>query len=73
MNPCVDNLEWVTEKENLNHGTIQKRKSERKSIPVNEYTVEGKFVRTWKSSRKIAEYINACELDDFKKILSIIL
>ena len=34
---------------------------------VNEYTVEGKFVRTWKLSRKIAEYINACELDDLKK------
>lgn len=38
QNNCVDNLEWVSIKDNANHGTRNKRVSKANSIPV--YCVE---------------------------------
>lgn len=50
MNACIDNLEWVTHKENSNHGTCGKRSANKRQYPLNQYSLDGRFIRTWKNS-----------------------
>ena len=50
-NPRADNLEWTTRKENANHGTNQQRIGMANSKPVNEYDIDGKYIRTWQSTK----------------------
>ena len=49
-NNHLSNLEWTTHKDNQNHGTRNKRISEKKSIPIAQLTLGGKLVNVWKSS-----------------------
>ena len=53
-NNCVENLMWVTRKE---HAALHKDKYDRIadmfSIPVYQYTLDGEFVREWKSTAEI--------------------
>ena len=54
-NNHLSNLEWVTHKENCNHGTRNDRIAEKMtngklSIPIAQLTQEGKFVKAWESS-----------------------
>lgn len=51
----TSNLEWVTHKENINHGTRNDRAAEKmtngkNSIPIVQLTLDGKYIRSWKSS-----------------------
>lgn len=55
-NPCIDNLEWVTCAQNSNYGEAQKRNESRRSKPINEYSITGKYIRTWKSAKAIYQY-----------------
>lgn len=57
-NPCVDNLEWVTATENLLHGSCQEKSNLGKSKPINEYTIDGKYVRTWLSMRSLSNFFD---------------
>ena len=57
LNPCVDNLEWTTYAKNLTYGTAQNRSSAKRNIPINEYGLDGTYIRTWKSAEKIYEYL----------------
>lgn len=50
-NPTIWNLEWVTPKENALHGTRNRRICLANSKPINEYDVDGKYIRTWKSAQ----------------------
>lgn len=50
INNSVENLEWVTSKENKNYGTRNKRISEKLSIPVCQYTIDGQYIRTFDSA-----------------------
>lgn len=56
LNPCIDNLEWITYAENSLHGTAQERSGERRSKPINEYDLDGRYLRTWKSVKEIYCY-----------------
>lgn len=57
-NNCVDNLEWCTQKYNVNYGTAIERmrkkniNNEKTSKPVLQYTTDGKFVREWPSMKE---------------------
>ena len=46
-NNCVENLEWCTYKYNSNYGTRNERISKIKGRPVNQYTLDGKFIKTY--------------------------
>ena len=50
-NPRADNLEWVTHKENTNYGQCPEKIGMRLSVPINEYDLDGTYIRTWKSSQ----------------------
>lgn len=64
-NNCVDNLEWCTQKYNVNYGNCQQRRvakidwkeisrkrTEKLSKTVLQYTKDGKFVREWSSTQE---------------------
>lgn len=44
------NLEWCTRRENVNHGTRNKRSGETQSKPVGQYTRSGELVKLWPST-----------------------
>lgn len=46
-NDCADNLEWCTPLYNTNYGTGIKRRSHTISRPVNQYTLDGVFIKRW--------------------------
>lgn len=52
-NNCVDNLEWMTSKENNNYGTHNERagkaSGKTRSKPVAQYSKDGEFVKIWPS------------------------
>lgn len=49
-NNSVHNLEWCTNKYNINYGTRTQRQAEKLSKPVLQYTKSGELVREWKST-----------------------
>ena len=55
-NCAVENLEWVTTQENASHGRRNKKISEIKAIPINEYDKNGQYIRTWVSGIAFSKY-----------------
>lgn len=55
-NPCVDNLEWVTYAQNSKYGKAQVKSADKRSVMVNEYDLDGTYIRTWKSAKDIYLY-----------------
>ena len=62
LNNMVENLEWCNHEYNNNYGTKQERykKSMRKSVgrKVNQYDLEGNFIKKWNCFAEIEEYLN---------------
>lgn len=48
-NNVSDNLEWCTSSYNANYGTRNERSRKNKMKPVNQYTKDGEFIRSWES------------------------
>ena len=51
-NNHVYNLEWCTNKYNLNYGTVKEKIAKALSKKVYQYTLDGEFVREWKSTQE---------------------
>lgn len=56
-NNCTSNLEWMTVKENVNHGTGVARRTKTQlngklSMPVLQLTLSGQIVRSWPSTKE---------------------
>lgn len=58
-NNCVDNLEWITFKENMNYGTKQDRESLIKTkYNVLQYDLDGNLIKKWFNLREIVKNTN---------------
>lgn len=52
-NNCVSNLEWITPKDNCNHGTRNERQGLGHSKPIEQYDLEGNFIKEWDSATQV--------------------
>lgn len=56
-NNAVSNLEWCDVKYNNNYGTHNERVANANSIPIIQFTVDGKYIMTWKSGTEVERII----------------
>ena len=56
-NNCVDNLEWCTAKYNANFGSRNEKTAEKCSKPVHQYTLDGEYIKTFKSVSEAAKAV----------------
>lgn len=59
FNNCAENLEWITHKQNCNHGTRIQRIKEKQNMAVLQYTLDGEFIAEYASMHIAAEAIKA--------------
>lgn len=52
-NNNIQNLEWCTASQNINHGTRNKRHAEKMSKAVCQYSLNGELIKVWQSTREI--------------------
>lgn len=58
LNNSADNLEWCTQKYNVNYGDgINKRKN-KVSVKINQYDLDGNYIKTWNSIKDAVRYYN---------------
>ena len=57
-NNRVDNLEWVTSKENCNYGNRNKKIANKLSKKINQYDLDGNFIKTWRNITEASKYYN---------------
>ena len=57
-NNSVENLEWCSSEYNNNYGTRNKRITKTLSKPVEQYTVDGKYIKTYSSLCEASNAIN---------------
>ena len=58
FNNKLSNLEWVTSKENNNHGMHNTRVAKALSKTIGQYTLDGKLVKIWQSTMEVERETN---------------
>lgn len=56
-NNCVDNLEWVNHSKNMKHA-YKTRLTQGPIKRVNQYDLEGNYIKTWKSITEARQELN---------------
>ena len=56
-NNCVSNLEWITPKDNCNYGTRNERQGLGHSKPIQQYDLEGNFIKEWESAAEVEKVL----------------
>lgn len=76
-NNSIENLEWCTNKENIRHSFDKLNKYEKgykignlNPVPVLQYTVDGKFVKEYKTRAEAARVIGKNQSDICKSVKS---
>lgn len=54
----VENLEWMSTKENINYGTHNERSAKARSKSVAQYSKDGKLLEVWSSAREAARQLS---------------
>ena len=57
-NNCVENLEWMTSKENNQHGTRTERATKAKSKSVAQYSKDMELIQVWASTHEAARRLD---------------
>lgn len=57
-NNRVSNLEWCTHKYNINYGSCIERRVNKQKKPVNQYTLDGVFIRQWTSAGEASKELH---------------
>lgn len=57
-NNHVDNLEWCNHTYNINYGNRTKKAKEKLSTKINQYDMEGNFIKTWNCMNDAIRYYN---------------
>ena len=55
MNNIVSNLEWCNSTYNNNYGNCKRKISEANSIKINQYDMDGNFIKQWNSMKEASE------------------
>lgn len=63
-NNNVKNLEWCSEKYNRYYGTNIERQALKRCVPIDQFDLNGNFIKTWDSIKLASEMlnINACNI-----------
>lgn len=59
----VDNLEWVTPKENTNYGNCISKRSKSRAVPVDQYSLNGEYITTFSSQAEANTYLGKAKND----------
>lgn len=59
-NNCVSNLEWCTQKYNVNYGTVRERVSESNGMKVAQYDLDGNLIGFYKSIKDASRKTGVC-------------
>lgn len=54
----VENLEWCSSEYNCNYGNRNLKILQKRMKPINQYDLEGNYIKTWVSSKDIAIAFN---------------
>ena len=57
-NNCIENLEWVSSKENKQHAYTKEENSDARGKAVEQYSLQNELLQTYPSVRKAAEAVN---------------
>lgn len=58
QNNSMDNLEWCTQKYNINYGNGINKGKLKRSVKVNQYDLNNKYIKTWDSINEAVRYYN---------------
>lgn len=65
-NNNVNNLEWCSHSYNMLYGTRGIRTGNKLKKSINQYDLDGNFIRTWNGSKDIKKEINICNTSVLK-------